>query len=173
MTTRSIRSPSVSLAAPRPGRVEVGTATVEELELVAQLDARCFSPPWSAEDYALELERADRQLWVARTEGGDPRPGGGRTIVGLAACWLIAGELQIARIATARPWRRRGIAAAMLDAVLREARRRGDERVTLEVAAGNGAAVWLYRSRGFAVVGRRPGYYAGGDDALLMTLELS
>lgn len=40
---------------------------------------------------------------------------------------------------------------------------------TLEVRAGNAAAVALYRRLGFEEVGRRRRYYADGSDALLMT----
>jgi ribosomal-protein-alanine N-acetyltransferase len=38
----------------------------------------------------------------------------------------------------------------------------------LEVAEGNQAGRRLYGRAGFAVVGRRRGYYGGGEDALVM-----
>lgn len=44
----------------------------------------------------------------------------------------------------------------------------------LEVRASNAPAIALYRERlGFTVVGRRRGYYAQGEDALLMALPLT
>jgi ribosomal-protein-alanine N-acetyltransferase len=43
----------------------------------------------------------------------------------------------------------------------------------LEVAAGNVAALALYRAAGFAEVGRRVRYYADGSDALVMRRDLS
>ena len=40
--------------------------------------------------------------------------------------------------------------------------------MTLEVSAENAAALGLYRSAGFAAVGRRKKFYADGSDAVLM-----
>ena len=43
----------------------------------------------------------------------------------------------------------------------------------LEVRASNAAAIAMYqRHLGFATVGRRRGYYADGEDALLMALPM-
>ena len=42
----------------------------------------------------------------------------------------------------------------------------------LEVRASNMAAVALYEQLGFQHVGRRKGYYADGEDALLMNRAL-
>lgn len=41
----------------------------------------------------------------------------------------------------------------------------------LEVRSDNHAATTLYEQLGFVQVGRRPGYYADGAAALLMTRE--
>ncbi|NVN31455.1 ribosomal-protein-alanine acetyltransferase, partial [Endobacter medicaginis] len=46
-------------------------------------------------------------------------------------------------------------------------------RLFIEVAAGNGPAIALYRGCGFVEVGRRRRYYPDGDDALVMVLSLS
>ena len=51
----------------------------------------------------------------------------------------------------------------------------GMERAILEVRRSNASAIALYRALGFATVGERRGYYrraGGGEDALVMTLEL-
>ena len=42
----------------------------------------------------------------------------------------------------------------------------------LEVAASNMAAIALYERLGFRQVGRRKGYYADGEDACLMNMDL-
>ena len=49
----------------------------------------------------------------------------------------------------------------------------GLQTVTLEVRAGNAAAVALYHKWGFLPVGRRKNYYtAPTEDAILMTVTL-
>jgi ribosomal-protein-alanine N-acetyltransferase len=54
-----------------------------------------------------------------------------------------------------------------------EAERAGARGLVLEVRPSNRRAIRLYRYLGYDVVGRRPRYYADGEDALVMTLELS
>lgn len=89
-------------------------------------------------------------------------------LAGFLCSWMIAGELEILNIATAPAWRRRGVAAALMRHVFDRARRQGLASAFLEVRVGNGGAIDLYRRFGFVVVSRRPGYYADGEDALLM-----
>jgi ribosomal-protein-alanine N-acetyltransferase len=53
------------------------------------------------------------------------------------------------------------------------ARGRQARLVTLEVRAGNEAAIGLYRRFGFEAIATRRGYYGDDDeDAVVMTLEL-
>ena len=54
--------------------------------------------------------------------------------------------------------------------LLRRALASADGRVTLFVAVDNDPALALYRSEGFRVAERHPGFYDGGD-ALLMVRE--
>lgn len=62
---------------------------------------------------------------------------------------LFDGEtVKIGRVAVARPWRRRGLAAAMLDQALVEAQGRGCTRARLASQVG---VVALYERAGFAV----------------------
>ncbi len=58
--------------------------------------------------------------------------------------------LNIHDVVVAPPFRRRGIASAMLQRVEVIARERGCCKLTLEVLAGNGAAQEAYRKLGFA-----------------------
>jgi ribosomal protein S18 acetylase RimI-like enzyme len=53
-----------------------------------------------------------------------------------------------------------------------EAERAGARGLVLEVRPSNRRAIRLYRHLGYDVVGRRPRYYADGEDALVMTFEL-
>ena len=63
-------------------------------------------------------------------------------------------------------YRGRGLGRRLLAACLEEARKRGYSEVRLEVAAGNEAALTLYRSFGFEIFDRIDGYYEDGENAL-------
>lgn len=78
-------------------------------------------------------------------------------------------EAWVQNIAVRRDRQRRGLGRALLDALLREADRRGVPSVLLEVAVNNVAAQGLYAAYGFQRVGLRRGYYQPSNtDAVVM-----
>jgi ribosomal-protein-alanine N-acetyltransferase len=81
----------------------------------------------------------------------------------------VAEELHVHALAVAPSARRRGVASALLERALARARAAGARRVQLELRASNRAALALYGRFGLLPVGRRPAYYAGGEDALLLS----
>jgi ribosomal-protein-alanine N-acetyltransferase len=84
---------------------------------------------------------------------------------GFALARIIADEAELLLLATRPAARRRGVAGALLRAVIEEARGRGVTRIHLEVRSGNDA-VWLYRREGFEKVGERREYYRGRNGQL-------
>jgi [ribosomal protein S18]-alanine N-acetyltransferase len=67
-------------------------------------------------------------------------------------------EAEILNLAVDPAWRRRGVGAALLEAVLE----RASGAIFLEVAESNSPAIALYRKQGWVDVGRRSGYYNHG-----------
>lgn len=68
--------------------------------------------------------------------------------------------------------RGQGAAAALLEAAVAEARRRGATRLRLELRSSNASALRLYERAGFTILERKAGYYADGEDAIRMELRL-
>ena len=126
---------------------------------MASLHALRFPKPWPASDFADHVTRdlalvdspAVRALLVVR-EGG--------------------GQAEVLTLATHPDAARRGLARALL---LESIPLLSAPVLFLEVAEGNAPAIALYRSLGFEVFGRRPGYYStptGRETALLMQRRL-
>jgi ribosomal-protein-alanine N-acetyltransferase len=90
-------------------------------------------------------------LVIASLDGAD---------VGFALARVVADEAELLLLATRPAARRRGVAGALLRAVIAEAEARGVAQLHLEVRAGNDA-VRLYRREGFEKVGERKNYYKG------------
>jgi ribosomal-protein-alanine N-acetyltransferase len=140
--------------------IEVSSARRADIPDLAVLAAASLPQPWRAGSFERELRRGDARLWVARD---------GAQRVGFLAARRIADEVHVLSVAVDPARRRRGVARALLEAVLHDEIASGARDALLEVRASNLAARALYASAGFTVVGRRPRYYADGEDALLMT----
>lgn len=140
--------------------IEVSGAERADIPEIAALAAASFSHPWRAGSFEQELGLDEARLWVAR-EGAER--------IGYLSARRIADEVHVLSIAVDPPWRRRGVARALLEALLREETARGARSVLLEVRSSNLLARAFYASAGFVAEGRRPRYYPDGEDAVLMT----
>ncbi len=109
-----------------------------------------------------------RELRDKRTRGVALEVGG--VVVGVGSLWLGVDEAHITAMAVAGEARRRGHGRRLVRGLVALAASEGLGEVTLEVRASNGAARALYAGCGFEEVGERPGYYADGEDAVIMTL---
>lgn len=131
------------------------------VEEVAEIEALCFSEPWSKQAYREACERENYCYIVAVDEGGHA--------VGM--CGLIIGpfEAEVMNVAVHPEHRGKGIAKMLMEALLKAGDRNGVTEYTLEVRAGNAAAIHLYESCGFVGEGIRPGFYRKPvEDALIM-----
>ena len=143
--------------------------TIEDLAEVSAIEQVAFRNPWSIELLRRELSHEVSTILLAEETSPDGRP----TLLGFSIFWLVHRELHILNIATAPAHRRRGVAKALLEATLKQAKEGGCVLATLEVRRSNDAALGLYRSFGFRAVGIRPNYYSDeGEDAIVMVLDL-
>ncbi len=107
---------------------------------------------WGAEEYARLLATPGHCALLA----GD---------VGFILFRQIGDDCEILMTAVQPTAQRRGIGGALLDAALAHALAAQAHRVLLEVAVDNAAAIGLYRSRGFADIAHRRGYYTRASGA--------
>lgn len=127
---------------------------LNELE---HLHALCFPhKPWSAGDFA-DLKKSGCDIMASQN--------------GFIVYRAVLDEAELITIGVHPDARRGGIAATMIELMVRDLAARGVKRVFLEVAENNHPARALYEKHGFAVVGRRPKYY-DGIDAILMARDL-
>jgi [ribosomal protein S18]-alanine N-acetyltransferase len=141
------------------------TMTLADLPRVLAIERASFASPWTEGNFRHEIEQ-NPLAWNVVVERD-------AVTVAFACAYLVADELMVNDIAVADGQRRSGIGRALLRHLLDGARARGCRRATLEVRPTNVAARRLYDAFGFAVVGRRRGYYADtGEDALLMVRAL-
>ena len=133
-----------------------------DLDAVMAVEETSFYNPTSREWYEAELARPEVcSVYVIRT---DEAP-----VAGFVAFWRVLDEMHINNLAIDPRWRGRGLGRALLRGAMAASARRGIRRATLEVRRSNTAALRLYESEGFAIVGVRPDYYSHPvEDALVL-----
>ena len=131
---------------------------------IAQIEALCFSDPWSENSIAGELT-SRLSHWLVALEG--------EQVVGYIGSQSVLGESDMMNVAVHPDHRRKGIAEALIAALSAGLKERGNVCLTLEVRASNVPAITLYDKLGFVQVGRRPNYYRNPkEDALILRKAL-
>lgn len=144
--------------------VTLRPAAHSDLPALTALEQACFSHPWSEKSLVGTLD-SGRSLFLLAEQAGEP--------LGYLGMEYVLDEGGITNVAVFPAHRRQGIADALIKELLRRAKALGLATVTLEVRAGNAAAIALYQKNGFVPVGRRKNYYtAPTEDAILMTVTL-
>jgi ribosomal-protein-alanine N-acetyltransferase len=141
--------------------ITIRRMTVVDVEAISEIEERVFSMPWRAVDF-LEMIEAEYARFYVATEEGTP--------VGAIGGRVIAGDGQITNIVVDEPFRRRGIARAMLKHMLADIADEA-ETVSLETRAGNVAAIRLYEEFGFRLVARRRDFYEKPTEDALVYLK--
>jgi len=140
-------------------KLPVRGMTRDDLPRVCELERVAQPAPWSQALFEAELSLPHSRLTVAECYD---------RVAGYLCAWEVAGDLEIQNVVTDPTLRRQGVASALLEELLEYACRKGMQRLLLEVRCGNQGAIALYRRYGFTECGVRRGYYADGEDALLM-----
>ena len=144
--------------------VRIVPMKTEHLDAVAELERTCFTVPWSRNAIAEELDNALSAFLVALDEE--------ERVVGYAGLQVVLDEGYITNVAVRPDCRRRGVAGRLLDVFERFAEGNHLAFLTLEVRAGNYAAIALYGRHGYRGVGSRKNYYEHPrEDAVIMTRE--
>lgn len=141
--------------------VRLRPLTLADLPTVMLIEEELFAPDsWSEAMLRDELRRTSTRFYLVAAVEAE--------IAGYGGFVDYGDEGHIATLGVRKAFQGNGIGALLLDALLVEADRRVD-RVLLEVRADSAVPQGLYRSRGFAEIGRRANYYPlSGADAVVM-----
>ena len=140
--------------------LEIKVAETHHLEQIVRIEQASFSDPWSCGLLQRKMEDKGVVFYVAERDG---------SVLGYGILQCVLPEAEVINVVAADGARRQGIGRGVLEALLREAKRRGVETVHLEVREGNLGAIGLYRSLGFEMVGLRKDYYENPrEHAVLM-----
>ena len=130
---------------------------------VAELERLCFSDPWSERSIAGELNN-NLAHWLVSVEN--------EVVTGYIGSQTVLGETDMMNVGVHPEQRRKGIAEALVTALVSDLKDKGSHCLTLEVRVSNVPAIALYEKMGFSQIGRRPKYYRNPrEDALILRKE--
>lgn len=132
----------------------------EDVEPLSVIEARAFTMPWTAADFARLIQDRNSQYLVAEVDG---------RVVGCCGVTNVSGDGEIDNVVVDEAYRNRGIATALLRETLRRGYAMGVEAFTLEVRVSNAPAIHIYEKAGFVSEGIRPRFYdKPKEDALIL-----
>lgn len=143
--------------------IEIRPWIREDIPTVSALEKDCFSDPWSTADFEGAFDSAVTEGLVLMHDG---------QLIGYALLASVLEDADVANVAVAPSYRKKGFGKTLLKALLDRAKEKGVLRVFLEVRVSNAPAIALYKSFGFESVNVRKRYYPDGEDAFLMALAL-
>ena len=93
-------------------------------------------------------------------------------MAGYIGSQTVMDESDMMNVAVHPDFRRKGIAEALVNALVEALKSKGSRCLTLEVRASNVPAITLYGKLGFSEIGRRKNYYRNPrEDALILRKE--
>ena len=133
-------------------------ATSNDLADILSIEKKVFKHPWSKEQLSWELNSqpvAENHVMIARGN-----------MIGYLFSHVVDDDVQILNIAIDIPFQHKGYGEQLLSYFLDQFNT--DSSIHLEVRKSNFPAINLYLKFGFHETGTRKGYYADGEDAIIM-----
>lgn len=149
-------------------KAEIRTLRLEPLSepmiaRVLEIEQLSNSAPWTEASFRNELDHPHGIFRVAIADG---------KVVGFGGLWCVIDEAHVTTLAVDPAARRHGIAWKLMVELLQEAQKRGMTCSTLEVRAGNEAAIKVYERLGYTSTAVRKRYYPDNrEDAVVMWMR--
>jgi ribosomal-protein-alanine N-acetyltransferase len=138
-----------------------------DLDEILTLESSSSLTPWSRPLFLEEMAHPHGHCF-SMTLHADPGP----RIVAYLCFRAMGDESELLNLTVHPDYRRRGLARHLMAFYIDFCRREKVRKSFLEVAAGNEAALGLYRSFDYRPTGKRPRFYLGRFDALIMEKEI-
>ena len=131
--------------------VNIIPTTEEHLDRIAEIEALCFSTPWSRKSFADSMANEQVISLFTATLNNE--------IVGYICLFHLFEEGELLNIAVCPNYRKRGIAQQLINKMFELFKQKDITRITLEVRESNNNAKNLYLKNGFKPIGIRKNYY--------------
>lgn len=150
--------------------INIRKAEEKDILSILEIENLCFKDPWKQSD--IEYEMKDNPVsyfWVIELSSNSVKD---TPIVGFCIFWITFDSATICQIAVHPEIQRRQLGTAMVDEIVNECYAKKVRNLTLEVRKSNQNAIKFYEKQGFKVTLEKTNYYADGEDAIYMMMEI-
>lgn len=149
----------------KPLEYVVENANEKDVSRITILEAESILHPWETIEIESLVKDESKSCIVARDKSTGEA-------IGYIGATTVIDEMEIGNLCVTARFRRIGVALALIEALISDARRREVKTIFLEVDESNAAAIKLYTKAGFVQYGSRSNYYGQGKNALLYRFEI-
>ena len=144
------------------GKMKIERVEPEDIKDVLEIENNSFKDPWSRFAFESELVNND-SIFLKAIEYNK--------IIGYIIVRKLIDEFHIMNVAIAPEYRKKGFAQKLIDHILQNLS--SGKLLLLEVRKSNQAAISLYQKNGFTILHTRKAYYSDGEDAIVMTKDIT
>ncbi len=138
--------------------------SINNLSHLLRIENRCFENPWTINMLVSEILNPDTHFLCLWKDD---------EMVGYISMWLVLDTANINNIAIDKPFQNSGYGSYLLIESIETLKAKNIKEVTLEVRQSNEAALKLYKSNGFEIIGVRKNYYRKPtEDAYIMSKSI-
>ena len=134
-----------------------------DLDTVAETDASSRLTPWSKESFLEELKNPLSSCFTLKLKKGATEQ-----VIGFICFRILGEESELLDLAIHSRYRQRGFGKHLMTFYLDFCHERRVKTFYLETGVSNQSAIRLYQSFAYQPIGKRPKFYQGREDALLM-----
>lgn len=151
-------------------KIQIRSACVSDLDDLLTIEQACFDVTRRSSRRSLvnSLNSPFQQIWVAVTRGEDAQ----ETVAGVMILHHHVHTLRIYSIAVSPNYRGAGIGSKLLKHAHQLAIERRYEHMSLEADQADERLVLWYESHGYKVIASLPDYYALGQHAVRMRMDM-
>ena len=148
-----------------PSSVLLRSYLPSDFETLYRIDQICFPKGISYGRFEMKVYLRARGSYCLLAESGG-------NVAGFILAELAPDEGHIVTLDVLEEYRRQGIGSLLLSAAEKEMISRGGQRMVLETATTNAAAIALWQKHGYRQLGIMESYYGPAQDAFRMDKEL-
>jgi ribosomal-protein-alanine N-acetyltransferase len=144
--------------------VDIDFCVPEDVKSLVAIEAECFDIPWEEHLIVSDLNEPSSSVYLKAIVNG--------TIVGYGVLGRVRGSSHLMNLAVLPEYRQHGIALQLMAGFNEISLEWDCRRMSLEVRSSNTIARNFYASLGFVYSSRVKGYYADGEDALILVARI-